>query len=50
MACSEGDQLPAGAFHPIMDKIEDNLIYFKSQINGIENESSNIKDTFSERF
>ena len=48
MANTEGDQQLAGALHAILDKIE--LIYFKLQRSGIGNESSFIKDTFSERF
>ena len=45
---SDGDQLLAGAFRAIIDKIE--ALYFKLQRSGIENESSHIKHTFSERF
>ena len=45
MASSEGDQLLAGAFHAITDKVEAKRIYFKLQRGGIENEY-----TFSERF
>ena len=55
MTCSEEDQLLTNAFHLIIDKIQakykiQNTKYFKSQRNGVENRSSNIKDTFSEIF
>ena len=43
---SEEDQLLAGAFHVSKDKIEVDIL----QRYEIENESSYIKDTFSERF
>ena len=44
MAGSEVDQLLAGTFHVIMDKIEADLLNFQSS--GIENESSYFKNTF----
>ena len=48
MVSSEGDQPLARAFHAIMDKIEADMLQIAK--NGIGNESSYIKDTFSERF
>ena len=39
---SEGDQLLAGAFHAIIDKIEADIL----QRSGIKNKSSYIKNTF----
>ena len=48
MASSEGDQLLVGTFHPIMDKIEADVLQIAKKWNW--NESLYIKDTFSERF
>ena len=46
MASSEGDKLLVGVLHAVMDKIEANCKEVELKMN----ESSYIKDTFSERF
>ena len=48
MASSEGDQVLAGAFHAIIDKIEADILANCKEVQ-LGNELSYIKNTFSER-